>query len=662
MNRTRVCALGVVLVVLATLLPAASSPRPRSTEEFDARIAALLEAGSPEAVAPWRQANAARDAEDYVRAAELYRQVLAFAPDFVHAKRRLAGVELSLGNRKKAVILAREALAADASPENMVALASALSRESGQEKPTPAQKKEAQALAVKAATRAPDDFYAQATLAQVSLDNDDEANFKKAADRLLQIAPEQITTHHIASLRAAMDGRWDEALASLDRAHELGLPDETYEKMRVALQQAQPQAPRLLKKIAWAGGLWLGGLLVLLAAGAFLSGAVLREAATLPSQASGRAQAGGASLKKAYAVVLWLSCAYYYVSLPLVALSVVLAGGGIVYGFLAVGTVPVKLVLIIVLVVLTTLWSMLKGLFVRVSDDDPGERLDLRRHPRLRALLADVARRIGTRPVDNVYLTPGTDLAVMERGGMSRQLRGRAERCLILGVGVLEGLKIGPFKAVLGHEYGHFSNKDTAGGGFALAVRRSLVTMARALAESGAATWYNPAWLFLNGFYRVFLRVSQGASRLQEILADRWAAFTYGSKAFEEGLRHVIEQSVRFDARAGATLQDMAAQPVSNLYQHQPATPVSEAEVEQAVREVLNRAASPYDSHPSPTERSRWVRALGAKGAVQSVDDASDAWTLFDDRAAIEEKMTGHVRAMVLAAQAAQLAVAEGEG
>jgi Zn-dependent protease with chaperone function len=159
----------------------------------------------------------------------------------------------------------------------------------------------------------------------------------------------------------------------------------------------------------------------------------------------------------------------------------------------------------------------------------------------------------------------------------------------------------------------------------------------------------------------VFLRISQGASRLQEILADRWAAFTYGSRAFEEGLRHVIEQSVRFDARAGATLQDMAAQPVSNLYQHQPASPVAEAEVEKAIREVLNRAASPYDSHPSPAERTRWVRALGARGSVQSADDASEAWTLFEDRAAIEQRMTGHVRAMVEAARLAQEAAAQSE-
>ena len=79
-----------------------------------------------------------------------------------------------------------------------------------------------------------------------------------------------------------------------------------------------------------------------------------------------------------------------------------------------------KLVLIVVIVVCATLWSMLKGLLVRASDEDPGERLDLRGEPRLRSLLGDVARKVGTRPVDNVYLTPGTELAVMERGGMGR--------------------------------------------------------------------------------------------------------------------------------------------------------------------------------------------------------------------------------------------------
>ena len=90
----------------------------------------------------------------------------------------------------------------------------------------------------------------------------------------------------------------------------------------------------------------------------------------------------------------------------------------------------------------------------------------------------------------------------------------------------------GQLKAVLAHEYGHFVNRDTAGGGLALAVRRAVWQMAESLASGGAARWYNPAWLFVTGFHKLFLRVSQGASRLQEILADRWAALAYGGAEF----------------------------------------------------------------------------------------------------------------------------------
>src|SRR5262249_56574735 len=167
------------------------------------------------------------------------------------------------------------------------------------------------------------------------------------------------------------------------------------------------------------------------------------------------------------------------------------------------------------IVVVVTLWALLKSLFVRPADEDPGVTLDLDREPRLRAALDDAAARIGTTPVHRVYMPPGTDIAVTERGGMWRRLRGTTERCLILGAGVLEGMRLRDFEAILGHEYGHLRNEDTAGGGFALAVRRSMFTVMLNLARGGAATWYNPAWWFLRGYMRVFMRVSQGASRLQ---------------------------------------------------------------------------------------------------------------------------------------------------
>jgi Zn-dependent protease with chaperone function len=261
-------------------------------------------------------------------------------------------------------------------------------------------------------------------------------------------------------------------------------------------------------------------------------------------------------------------------------------------------------------------------------------------------VLNEVAGRVGTRPVDNVYMTPGTDVAVMERGSMFRQLTGRKERCLILGVGVLDDMKISEFKSILAHEYGHFSNQDTAGGGFAIAVRRSLFTFAENLARGGAAAWYNPAWLFVNFFYRVFLRISQGASRLQEVLADRWAAFAYGSETFERGLTHVLRQSVRFDHHAENTIQEVVEgrKPLPNLYTYRPTVRAQDTEVEQVVQEIINSPPSPYDSHPSPGDRFKWVRALGAKGTGLKPGDGQDAWSLFSNPAQIQRKMTDLVR------------------
>jgi Zn-dependent protease with chaperone function len=418
-----------------------------------------------------------------------------------------------------------------------------------------------------------------------------------------------------------------------------------------------------------AAGVWIGGFLVLLAAGWVLSGAALRAARQVPAALEGGVRGFDALLRRVYQVVLWLCCGYYWVSIPILFVLVAALGGVAVYGILNLGHIPLMLLATIVLGTLGTLWAIVRSLFVRGSREDPGERLDLGRYAGLRGMLDEVAERVGTRPVDNVYLTPGTEVAVMERGrGLLARARGliagggpARERCLILGAGVLEGMRLGPLKAVLAHEYGHFSNRDTAGGGFALAVRRSLVVMGQTLARRGAA-WYNPAWLFVNGFYRIFLRISQGASRLQEVLADRWAALLYGSRAFEQGLRHVVEQSVRFDAHAGATVNEvvMEKRELPNLYAYRPTVAPAEAEVDRAVQQAVAAPPSPYDSHPSPADRMAWVRALAAPGAGASQDDERPAWTLFPDRDAIERRMTAAIRDNIRAAHGIAIPAAGG--
>ena len=183
-----------------------------------------------------------------------------------------------------------------------------------------------------------------------------------------------------------------------------------------------------------------------------------------------------------------------------------------------------------------------------------------------------------------------------------------------------------------------------SGGAFALKVRNSVSATAYALAEGGAAAWYNPAWLFVNGFNRVFLRISEGASRLQEVLADRWAVFAYGADAFEAGLRHVVTRGVHFDAHVGATLKEVVdgQLPLTNLYTYQPVQPGDD--VNAAIEEALQRQSSAYDSHPSPAERFALVHALPRHGAAPDSGDDAPAWSLFDDVLELQRAMTAQVR------------------
>src|SRR5205823_1728197 len=130
--------------------------------------------------------------------------------------------------------------------------------------------------------------------------------------------------------------------------------------------------------------------------------------------------------------------------------------------------------------------------------------------PQLWALAEEVAARVGTRPIDAIYITPVADIAVTERGSLLKKLRGTGQRCLILGLGALNGMGQDQFKAILAHEYGHFSNRDTAGGNLALQVQRSMYQIAHGLAARGQAHQFNPVWLFLNGFNHLYLRITLG--------------------------------------------------------------------------------------------------------------------------------------------------------
>jgi hypothetical protein len=319
---------------------------------------------------------------------------------------------------------------------------------------------------------------------------------------------------------------------------------------------------------------------------------------------------------------------------------VVLATAAVIYAFLLLGRIPIKLVLILGFGALATVYQMVRSLFVKREEEDPGRPLRVEEAPGLWALAREVAGAVGTRPVDEIRVTPGTELAVYERGSSGERRQDKAARVLILGVGVLNGFGLNAFRAVLAHEYGHFSHRDTAGGDVALRVNRDMVSFAYAMAAAGQAVWYNLAFQFLRAYHFIFRRLSHGATRLQEILADRVSVYNYGAAAFEEGLTHVIYRDAEFSHLATREINEAAGarRTLQNLYEL-PAAKGGEAErdVEAAFREALERKTTEDDTHPAPAERFRLAARVRSKG-----EPAADGtvWELFADREALTREMS----------------------
>ncbi|MEO8843927.1 MAG: M48 family metallopeptidase [Kofleriaceae bacterium] len=387
--------------------------------------------------------------------------------------------------------------------------------------------------------------------------------------------------------------------------------------------------------------LWLVLFVILLVSGRRLSRATLHATEELTVDDA----AGTPRERRRYRVVLQLTGVLFYVSLPLLAVIVVAAAIVTLVAFDEIGATPVILLIVLAVVVITTIVSVVRVLWFSPVPKLEGKRVDPRSYPAFRAVLEEAADAIGTRAVDVVYLTPGTDVGVLEQRTLFQAVfAARSQRVLVVGIALFDNLKQRELRSILAHEYGHFRDADP-GGGLALAVRRSLLTLLNGLGTSGYAL-LNPAWWLLRGFTHLYLVVSTGASRLQEMLADRSAIRAYGSAAFGVGLRHVITREVEFASEVAQTINDVVKNQWSlpNLYAYELERTKPAAVLEAAIRERMECTPNPFDSHPTPHQRVAWADQLALPGEHPHTDDLEPVWALFPDPETIEREMTAMIR------------------
>jgi len=223
--------------------------------------------------------------------------------------------------------------------------------------------------------------------------------------------------------------------------------------------------------------------------------------------------------------------------------------------------------------------------------------------------------------------------------------KGLGTRTLIMGLGLIPGFDQNPFRAVLAHEYGHLTHRDTAGGDVALRVNQDMRKFAYAMARAGQAVWWNLGFQFLRLYHFLFRRISYGATRLQEVLADRASARIYGARQFEEGLRHVVRRQIEFNHFAGKEIQEALSKgrALQNIYALESEPQKS---LEDEIDKAMNRPTSEDDTHPSPADRFRLVNRIVCQNQIGS---SGEMWDLFADRDAISREMSTRVESLAKA-------------
>ncbi len=634
-----------VLVLSST---AAWGQRPTRNPQQEQAIRDNLATVAPSAVKIFQMATEAMDRQDYLQAVQLYRQVITQAPTFTPALRRL-GVSLAqAGHIEEGVAYVEKSVEIERSPENLASLAEVLGFESQGKQVTQAQQEKALMLAKEASEKyhGSDDPSYLFLLAQLALASKREVEFRQAVQTLVWKYPGTMETHYFNAIRLAMDESWVEAEKEIKKAERQGLPQEAVQSFLDSGVHTRATAWRWAAYMLYVFAGWAVGLFLFFVAGKIFSALTLRfiEKADVNSSAP----AAEAVLRRCYRWLINVAGSYYYVSIPFVMVLLLVITGSIVYGFLVSGHIPIKLVVLLGIGAIVTVYKMIQSLFVRVSTEEPGRSLKMEEAPGVWSVTREVAEKLGTRPLDEIRVVPGTEMAVYERGSYRERRKDKARRILLMGLGLIPGFDQNAFRAVLAHEYGHLSHRDTAGGDVALRVNQDMMKFAYAMAHAGQAVWWNIGFQFLRLYHFLFRRISHGATRLQEVLADRAAARIYGPQAFEEGLRHIVRRHIEFGHLAGKEIQEAsrAGRGLQNVYAFE-LQPVEA--LEEAVGKALNRPTTEDDTHPSPVDRFRLVHRLAC---LTPPAPSGQMWDLFADREAISNQMTSEIQQKVKAAVA----------
>ncbi|MFI1763618.1 M48 family metallopeptidase [Streptomyces sp. NPDC020800] len=360
----------------------------------------------------------------------------------------------------------------------------------------------------------------------------------------------------------------------------------------------------------------------------------------------------GATLRALRALVLLFG--FYLLSLVLLG---ALAGLDIALFTWGHGPVALKVAIVSVLLAI----PVVQGMFMLRTprgEEPAGIAVTEAEEPRLWALVRDLAAATGTRAPGRIVLTADVNAAVSERSRLLGLLRG--PRRLYLGMPLLTGLTEAQLRAVLAHEYGHFSGGDTrlsalvvrgraqigrvigqfherADGKVATERARQEAASAKRVAKGkkaktvdtrGTGATYRTMAAIYTAYGKLYLRASLSTARAQEYAADLAAARIAGRDATASALREIpvlaASHDFYLDSYATLGLPAQLLPPRGEFFGgFGRLLSAREGELRKLRGELPTEPASPYDSHPPIADRVHRIEALPADGRTEEAKGAA---------------------------------------
>lgn len=294
--------------------------------------------------------------------------------------------------------------------------------------------------------------------------------------------------------------------------------------------------------------------------------------------------------------------------------------------------------------------------------------------PRLFAFLDRLAAEAGAPRPKRVFLSPQVNAGVFYDLSVLNLLW-PCRKNLEIGLGLVNVLTLGEFKAVCAHEFGHFAQRTMAVGRWvyvAQQIASQIIAKRDALDDLLARVSYldlRVAWIgwimrlivwsirsLLESAFRVVVIAERALSRDMEMQADLVAVSLTGSDALVHALHKLaaaddaLDRSFSFFASEAAEkrtptdifmIQSRVIEKMGLLlgdptYGRDPARPASHPEAHRLFKPEIAQPPRMWLTHPPNNEREENVKRIYIP---DSIDDRP-AWILFEDSGALREKIT----------------------